>query len=50
MGKALLPELGHGDLPEGFSAQPWASVHFGQSLQVIDLSASPRNLSFLDCK
>ena len=37
MGKALLPELGHGDLPEGFSAQPWVSVHFGQSLQVIDL-------------
>lgn len=37
MGEDLLPELGHGDLPEGFSAQPWVSVHFGQSLQVNDL-------------
>lgn len=27
MGKALLPELGHWNFPEGFSGQPWVPVH-----------------------
>lgn len=50
MGQDLLPELGHGDLPEGFSAQPWVSVHVCQSLQANFLSVSLRSPSCIGGK